>query len=115
MSKFPLVSPPKRALGEVDDSPIDVIPAIERRTSFFSFSYSCTELSNAGGRTQVRSRKTSLQDGKLVSESFEGELDSSAYDEQVRRAQDAVLGQVRLFMQPFTWFLPSTRKPSDRG
>jgi len=114
MSKFPIVTADQRELREADDTPLELLPPARRANPFFSFSYSYTEWSSSGGRTQVKSRKTSFEDGKLVNESFEGELPAGAYEQQVRDAQEQLLGQMRLFLQPFTWFLPSWRKPGDR-
>jgi hypothetical protein len=112
MSKFPIVPADRRAVRQADDdNAVELLPPARRATPFFSFSYSYTEWSTSGGRTQVRSRKTSFEDGKVVNESFEGELPAGAYEQQVRDAQEQLLGQMRLFLQPFSWFLPSWRKP----
>jgi hypothetical protein len=73
---------------------------------FFSFSYSVTEVTTQGGRTQVKSRQTSLEEGRLVSEVFEGEADRSAYDQMVRQTQQQVADQMAPFMRSLSWFLP---------
>jgi hypothetical protein len=49
----------------------------------------------------------SLEDGKLSSESFEGELDGRAHDEAVRRAQQQVLEDAAPLLRVLRWMLPS--------
>ena len=65
----------------------DVAVVEPRRASFFSFRYSSTEVSLVDGKTCVKSRHARFEDGKLTSEAFEGELDRSAYDQMVAKAQ----------------------------
>lgn len=79
-------------------------------TPFLSFRYSFTEVSASGGKAHVRSRSTRLENGKLTSESFEGEMDRSAYDRALREAQRSVAAQVARMANVFSMFLPSARK-----
>ena len=115
MTRFPIVTADKGELRKADDNEVvDVLPRGGSTHPFFSFSYSYTEWSTSGGRTQVKSRPTRLENGRLVSESFEGELPANAYQQQMRQAQEQLLGPMRALMQPFSWFLPAWRKPFDR-
>jgi hypothetical protein len=68
--------------------------------TFFSFRYSSTEVSVVDGKTSVKSRRARLENGKLTSEAFEGELDRSAYDRMVGQAQQHFLRSLALFL-PF--------------
>jgi hypothetical protein len=54
----------------------------------------------------VKSRQTKLEDGRLVSETFEGEADRGAYDEIVHQAQQRAADQSALFLRSLSWFLP---------
>jgi hypothetical protein len=110
MPKYPLTVAAKRitALSEQRGSD-PILPASPRSTGsgFLSFRYSSTVVSSQGGRTQVRSKRVSLEDGKLSSESFEGELDGAAHGEAVRRAQQQVLEDATPFLRMLRWMLPS--------
>jgi hypothetical protein len=52
----------------------------------------------------VKAKQARLEDGKLSTEAFEGQLDGHVYDELVRQMQQHVLGQT-------TWFLRLLRAP----
>ncbi len=58
----------------------------------------------------MRSRNTRLEDGKLTSEAFEGELDRSAYERMVSQAQHYFVGQTALLMKSLSCLLPSSGK-----
>ena len=81
-----------------------------RVNPFVSFRYSYTEISAFGGKARVRSRNTRLEDGKLTSEAFEGELDRSAYERMVSQAQHYFVGQTALLMKSLSWLLPFSGK-----
>jgi hypothetical protein len=107
MAKYPLTAP-KRSVSLRDAEEGEVVPIVATapRSGFLSFRYSSTVVSSNGGRTQVRSRRVSLEDGKLSSESFEGELDARAHDEAVRRAQQQVLEDAAPLLRALRWMLP---------
>jgi hypothetical protein len=95
-----------------DTDAVEVIDPAARGGGFFSFSYSITEVSAAGGRTRVTSKSTRLENGKLTSEAFEGELDGSAHARLVRQAQQQLVGQAALMLQSLGgWLLPFARRP----
>ncbi len=108
MSKLPIT----RIRGSVpraDDDRLEVIETNEGAQgvgAFFNFRYSYTEVSAFGGKARVKSRSASLEDGKLVSESFEADLSRDAYDQVVGQAQQRFENQMRLLLQPLSWFLP---------
>jgi len=110
MPKYPLTVAAKRitALSEQRGSD-PILPASPRSTGsgFLSFRYSSTVVSSQGGRTQVRSKRVSLEDGKLFSESFEGELDGAAHGDAVRRARQEVLEDAAPLLRMLRWMLPS--------
>ena len=96
MATYP-AKPKKRALQKPRN--VEVVVVEPERTPFFSFRYSSTEVSVVNGRTRVKSRQARFEDGKLTSEAVEGELDRTAYDQIVARAQ-------RHFWRSLSPFLP---------
>ena len=114
MSKHP-VRRAERAHPRVAKDAVEVIEPASGANPFVSFRYSYTEISAFGGKARVRSRKTRLEDGKLTSEAFEGELDRSAYEQMVSQAQQYFLGQAALVMKSLSWLLPfSGKRRPDR-
>lgn len=105
----------RNAVRETDANAVDVIEPETRGSTLFSFSYSYTEVSAVGGRTRVKSKSTRLEDGKLVSEAFEAELDGGAHARLVRQAQEQFASQAALLLQSLGgWLLPFGRRRSDR-
>ena len=110
MSTHP-VKRAQRALREIDTNAVEVMPPAN---PFFTFRYSLTEISAVGGKAHVKSRQARLEDGKLTTETFEGDVDRTAYDRMVGDAQRHFLDQTALFLKSF-WLLPFSRNPrSDR-
>jgi len=112
MSKYP-VRLAERSLREIAKDAVDVIGPAARANTFVRFRYSYTEISASGGNAHVKSRNTRLEDGKLTSEAFEGDLDRGAYEQIVGEAQHHFLGQTALLLQSLSWFLPSSWKQSS--
>jgi hypothetical protein len=111
MSKYP-VKRGERALREAKTEAVDVVRPAD---PFFSFRYSRTEISAAGGKARVNSRQLCLEDGKLTAETFEGDVDRAIYDRMVGDAQRYFLNQTTLFARSLSWFLPSSEDArSDR-
>ena len=108
MAKYPLTTEAKRSTAPAEEDLNSVIPASPRAggSGFFSFRYSSTIVSSQGGRTQVRAKRVALEDGKLSTESFEGELDSEAHQEAVRRAQEEVLEAAAPLLRMLRWMSP---------
>jgi hypothetical protein len=108
MPKYPLTVAPKRSTAVRDPDESAVVPTSPATASgFFSFRYSSTVVTSQGGRTQVRSKRVSLEDGKLSTESFEGELPAQAHEEAVRRARQQVLEDAAPIFRALRWMLPS--------
>lgn len=114
MSKYP-VRLAERALPKVEKDAVEVMGPASRANPVLSFRYSYTEISAFGGKARVKSSQTRLEDGKLTSEAFEGELDRSAYERMLSQAQHHLLGQMALLLQSLSWFLPpAPRQSPDR-
>ena len=106
---------PRRAVRETDRNAAEVIAPDSGSSVFSSFRYSHTEITAGGGKAHLRARSTRFEDGKLTSESFEGELEGSGYDQLVKKTQQYVANQTAQFLRSFSLFLPfPTKRPSDR-
>ena len=114
MPKHPATLP-RRAVREAERNAIEVVEPRPGGSGFLSFRYSHTEISAHGGKARVRARSTRFEDGKLTSESFEGELEGNAYNHLVQRTQQYLADQTAQFWRSLSLFLPfSTKRPSDR-
>ncbi|HUH92519.1 MAG TPA: hypothetical protein VL742_05155 [Casimicrobiaceae bacterium] len=99
MKKYPVATgkPPvrKTADGAVQPDRLDR----DARGPWISFRYSFTEISAAGTTARVRSKRGCYENGRLVSESFEGELDRDHAErvllEAQRRLSEEAVGFVR--------------------
>jgi hypothetical protein len=111
MSKL-AISRRKTEICEADNTSYEVLAPEQRDTSgqFFSFSFSHTEVSLQRGRTRVKSRSARFEDGKLETQTFEGELDRRAYDQVVDHSQRLLTQQASMLLQSLSWFLPFARK-----
>lgn len=109
MSKYP-VKRAERALRKVEKDAVEVIGPASRANPFFSFRYSYTEISALGGKAHVKSKQTRLENGKLTSEAFEGDLDRTVYDQMVSDAQHYFLGQTVILLKSLSLLLPFSRK-----
>ena len=114
MPKHP-VKLPRRTAREAERNAVATVDPRPRSSGFSSFRYSCTEITASGGKAQLRTRKTRFEDGRLTSESFEGELDSSAYDQLVHQTQQYIADQTGQFLRSLSWFLPGSSKRSSGG
>ena len=112
MSKYPVkLAERNRAhpVRKIKRDAVEVLAPASRSHSFLSFRYSYTEMSVLGGKAHVKSRSARLEDGKLTSETFEGELDRSAYDRAVSDAQRHIAEQTAQFFKSLSLFLPFFR------
>ena len=107
-----LVPLDKRAVRKIEppETAVEVVEPASKSGPFVSFHYSYTELSSVGGKTFVKSRKTRLENGKLTSESLDGELDRGVYDQAVNQARQHFTDQTSRFLQSLSAFLPFFRK-----
>ena len=116
MSKYPVkVAERNRArpVRKMESDAVDVLAPPSRSSPFLSFRYSYTEMSVLGGKAHVKSRNARFENGKLTSETFEGELDRSAYDRAVSDVQRSIGDQTAQILKSFSLFLPffGTHRP----
>jgi len=109
MSKLP-VRRSERAPRKVEQGNVEVIEPAPSANPFVTFRYSYTEISASGGKARVKSRSARFEDGKLTSETFDGELDRTAYERMVSEAQHQFLAQTALLMKSLSRLLPFAGK-----
>ena len=118
MSKYPVKLAERnraRPVSKMKRDAVEVLAPASRSHSFLSFRYSYTEMSELGGKAHLKSRNARFEDGKLTSETFEGELDRTAYDRAVSDAQRHIGDQMAQFFKALSLFLPFSRTHrSDR-
>lgn len=86
------------------DAPIEGDGTVQTG-GFFRFSYSYTEISSAGPTARVKSQRAAYENGRLVSEQFEGDIDRSSYDRMVGEAQRYFGGQAAFLLRSLLPFL----------
>ncbi|TMH29348.1 MAG: hypothetical protein E6H66_20165 [Betaproteobacteria bacterium] len=96
MKKYP-VKAIRRPLQQAAEPATDIIK--HAPSSFLS------------GTPRIRARKTRFEDGEVVSETFEAELDRNVYENSIRDAQRYFLDQTLNFINSVLRFMPSTAKP----
>jgi hypothetical protein len=112
MSKYPVKLAERNRAHPVrkkESEAVEVLAPTSRNSPFLSFRYSYTEMSVLSGKAHVKSRNARFEDGKLSSETFEGELDRSAYDKAVSDVQRRIGEQTAQFFKSFSLFLPFFR------
>jgi hypothetical protein len=104
MPRHPVKRTPSRPPVAARQLPATIEQAADQ--PFFSFRYSYSEISVRDGKAHVKSKAARFEDGKLATESFEGELPRTAYDDAVRRAQQHFVDQTELFWRSLSALLP---------
>jgi hypothetical protein len=105
-----------RAPRVVDVEPSDTIESPAAHGGTFSFNYSYTEITAAGGKARIKSRRTQYADGKLSKESFEGEFDRPIYDNAIDQMQRAFADQASSLLRTFASLFalsPAMRRDHD--
>jgi hypothetical protein len=108
----------QRAARRRAPNTIDVMPRESERNAFANFRYSYAEISIGGGKAHVRSKSAQLEDGKLTTESFEGDVDTAVYERMFSYAQRSFAAQMALFLRPLELLLsfpPWRRTDRDQG
>ena len=86
----------------------------EARGPWISFNYSFTEISASGTTARVRSRRASYENGRLASESFEGELDRDDAERALLDAQRRFSEQAASFVRSI-FGLPALPRKARSG
>jgi hypothetical protein len=98
------IEPHSRERDNVSIEPSEV-DAPFGRGAFLSFRYSYTEISAAEKGGRIKSKRAAYENGCLVSESFEGEIDRVAYRSAMDQAQRSFAEQATLLMRSMFPFL----------
>jgi hypothetical protein len=80
---------------------IEILVPVKKTNPFISFRYSYKSVSSIGGKTHIKSKEKSFENGKFQSEEFEGTLDGNVYSSMVGEMQKRILGQLAVFLKPF--------------
>ena len=91
----------------------EVMPANAPRRGEVTFRFSHASISLAGNRAHVKARRMELTDGRLESETFEGDVDPTVFGRAAAEAERQLLAQMALFWQPFASMLPFFRRNRD--
>jgi hypothetical protein len=115
VKKFPVVVRNRPAVPVVSEQRSKPVPRRHRHAvevdrapdtgGFLRFSYSYTEVSSAGPTARVKSRRAAYENGRLVSEQFEGDIDRDTYDRMVGDAQRLFAGQAAFLLRSLFPFL----------
>ena len=84
----------------------DIVPARTPGPARATFRYAYASISVEGGKARVEARRAQWADGKLESESFEGDVDETVFERAVAEAQRQFLEQTALVWQSFASLLP---------
>jgi hypothetical protein len=101
-SDIDAVQPGKPGLRRVRG---DLVEPDSPHGEFLSFHYSYTEISAAGPAARVKSRRTVYENGRLVSEQFEGELGREEFDRTAAKAQRYFADHTALLLRSLFPFL----------
>jgi len=115
VTKYPVVAKthplvPKRPVRRSKPSPTprrgELIEAESPETGgFLRFSYSYTEVSASGPTARIKSRRAAYENGRIVSEQFDGELEREEFDRMAASAQRYFAGQTSLLLRALFPFL----------
>jgi hypothetical protein len=85
---------------------VEIIDPVQHASPFICFRFSYKEVSSYGGKTQIKSREKSFEDGKYKSQEFEGTMDGHVYSNMVGEIQRHFLNEMAGLMRQFSMFLP---------
>lgn len=105
MSNYP-VKAKRRAVEPAPRATPDVVSSRADDDARLSFRYAYASISLEAGKARVKARRARWMDGKLESESFEGDVDPSVFERAVEEAQRQFLAQTAFFWQSVAAVLP---------
>jgi hypothetical protein len=89
---------------------VEILDPVQSKSPFISFRYSYREVSSVGGKTYVRAKEKSFEDGKFKSEEFEGVATGNLYGNMATEMQKMFLGQIASVVRAVTAFLPGAKR-----
>ena len=100
----------KRAPRKIEPHNVQLVERAAPSNSSFSFSYAYQEMHLNGGRTKVKSKKIGFEDGRIISEQFEGIFPAALYERTLGNTQRTLADQTISLMKQFSFLLPSFKK-----
>jgi hypothetical protein len=79
---------------------IEILEPVKKSHPFISFRYSYKSVSSVGGKTHIKSKEKSFENGKFQSEEFEGTMDGNVYSNMVGEMQKRIWSQIAAFLKP---------------
>ena len=83
-----------------DKRDIEILDPVKKAHPFISFRYSYKSVSSMGGKTHIKSKEKSFENGKFQSEEFEGTVDGNVYSNMVGEMQKRIWNQIAAFLKP---------------
>ena len=80
---------------------VEVLDSEKKAHSFISFRYSYKSISSSGGKTHIKSKEKSFENGKFQSEEFEGTLPGNVFTNMAGEMQKRLWNQMTAFLKPF--------------
>ena len=102
----------KEIVKNPEKNSVEILDPIHKPSPFINFHYSYREISADGGKTRIKSREKSFEDGKFMSEEFDGILPGNVYFNVIAEMQKMFFNQFTTMMRHFSKFLPFS--PSDK-
>ena len=87
----------------------------EKKTPFFSFSYSFRSVTCTEDEVHIKGREARLEDGKFETEEFEGTADLATYFNAVTEIQRRFFEHSLSFLKPLFGLLPSGKGDKDES
>src|SRR5664280_3460040 len=96
-------------IGNPSSRDVEIIDPAPQTSSFISFRYSYKEISSIGGKTYLKAKEKSFENGKFKSEEFEGVAPGNLYGNVATEMQKMFFGQIASVMGMFSAFLPGVK------
>jgi len=116
MKSLPVKAKTKRSQVRTVDAQLERIEPVGSFNPFFSFTYSRQEMyTSSDGRTQIKSKKVLLENGRIESEEFEGQLPAAIFEKSLQDSQRLFADQAIRLLKQFSFFplLPRTGPGDD--
>jgi hypothetical protein len=99
---------------EITPATGELLPQRGSELTFFGFRYTQTVVSASGGKARIAARSARFEDGKLTTETFDGDLDPASYERMMAATQRFFAAQTALWLRSLAMFLPGAAiRPHD--
>jgi hypothetical protein len=80
---------------------VEILEPEKKAHPFISFRYSYKSISSKDGKTHIKSKEKSFENGKFQSEEFEGTLPGNVFINMAGDMQKHIWSKMTAFMKPF--------------